>query len=75
MSKRVNEDFLGDFIGLLLWAGMLLGLLFGMFKLSGFIDWPWWAVMLPIYVGMIPIAFTFLALLVALLVEHIRARK
>ncbi len=45
----------------------LLGILFIGLRLTGFIDWPWWVVLMPIWV---PIALLVLLLLVLVILDR-----
>lgn len=67
-----NTNNTGGGVGLL----GLLGLLFIALKLTGYIDWSWWLVLLPIYGGMALfvslIALSFVLVIVLSLMGHKR---
>lgn len=48
---------------------ILLSIVFGVFKLYGIINWPWWAVSLPIW------GFFALYLIIAIVIFHIAIVK
>lgn len=50
----------------------LLGLMFIGLKLTGYIDWSWWLVLLPIYGG---IAFFLITLIIVFVIMVIAAAK
>jgi len=51
----------------------LLGVLFIGLKLTGYIDWPWWLVLLPLYGGLIVVLLV--ALIIGIVVIAAKSRK
>lgn len=71
MTKSKSETVKSGGISTL-GAGILMTFTFLFLNLNGIIDWPWWAIMMPIFVALglyaIAIVIAILVLLIALLV-------